>query len=244
MFTSHVCRSGLAVLGAAGLMGAMAAPVSAALLGSYTFENHSLAPTDAIPNDGITFSDFSVGTYGDLTDNNAPSGALRLAGNDTAAGKDNTAGAMSSGEYFSFSITIDSGASLDLSSIEIDYTATNIFNLVTARVFSSVHGFDHLANDTITQLSISTTATLSTLTIDLDNPASNPGVGANVNDGASFDLTGPTSITFYFPFLDESNVDTRYVDFHEIRINGVVVPEPAVASLLGVGALLLRRRRR
>src|SRR5690606_24954373 len=115
---------------------------------------------------------------------------------------------------------------------------------VTARVYSSVHGFDNLVNDTITQVKILTSGTLQTATIDLDDPASNPVVGVNVNDGAAFDLAGPTSITFYFPFLDDSSSDTRYADFHEFRINGVAVPEPATASLLAMGGLVLLRRRR
>ncbi len=212
-----------------------ASPASASLIGSYKFTAHSLAPTDADGGDGITFSNFFLGTgYGDLTDNGAPANALRLSGDDT---KNLSSDAFASDAFFSFMITVAPGWQLDLRSIEVDNQATNTHQYSSARVFSDVQGFDDIVAETIGRVGRTGTGSDEAIQIDLidlDDPTINEGYGGNVLSSSDFDRTGATTVTFYLPWIDQSNVDTRFTDLHEIRINGTAgVPEPSSLVVMG-----------
>jgi hypothetical protein len=123
-----------------------------------------------------------------------------------------------------------------------------LFNYSFSRVYSSAQGTDDLTNDRIGLVGRNSTgsdASIETDTVNLDNPAANTDNGGN-DSAADYNLTGLTSITFFLPWIDDSGVNTRYTDLHEVRINGVaVVPTPAAlpagAALLGL--LAVRRRR-
>lgn len=232
--TSRLATVGVLV----GMTALGASSASAALLGTYAFTSQSLAATDNAPTDGVTFDNLSIGSgLGSLSDNSAPAGALRWSGNDGTA--TTVSGALTNSEVLSFKINIASGVSLDLSSIQLDYTGTNTFSH-GGEFFSSVKG-TNAATGTIGTYAFTTTT--GTHTLNLDSPTSNAG-----NDGSdpasNYNLTGPTTITFYLALFDGSTSSTRFVDLNELRINGTATPEPAMLSLLGLGGLLLTRRRR
>ena len=212
-----------------------ASPASASLIGSYKFTAHSLSPTDADGGDGITFSNFFVGTgYGDLTDNVAPANALRLSGDDT---EEFSSDAFARDAFFSFMITVAPGWQLDLRSIEVDNQATNTHQYSSARVFSDVQGFDDIVADTIGRVGRTGTGydeAIQIDLIDLDDPTINDGYDGYVLSSSDFDRTGATTVTFYLPWIDKSDLETRFTDLHEIRINGTAsVPEPSSLVVMG-----------
>lgn len=215
----------------------------AVVVADYQFTSFSLA-NSAGATTGITVSAFSVGNYGDLTDNGA-SNNLRLSGDDNT--ESGTGTAFTNGNFLSFSVTVAAGFTMDLNTLSLDTQVTNAFQYANARIFTSIQGFDDLTEDTLDRFGISTgggSQALMTNTIDLNGGSY---MGSNISD-ADFDGLTDTTVTFYIPWVDNSGSDTRYSDIDNVILDVTVsaIPEPSSAALLlGLGsiALILRRRK-
>ncbi|BCU78511.1 hypothetical protein [Luteolibacter sp. LG18] len=215
-------------------------PAGAAVLATFSFTNSggvpSLVPTlgaEAIAA-GITVGNFTLGSgAGNPTDQGA-SNTLLITGMDTAG---STATALGLNNYYSFTINIPADKVVTLSSLTMNFTGTNLFydvnnaNGHNARVYSSIGGFDDVTGDTLGRVGYIGTGNAPVEAVTL---------------GAPFATLSGTSITFYMPFIDDSGVATRYITLDNLTINGVVAvpePDPAIIGLIGMTALVIRRRR-
>lgn len=216
----------------------LAAPAHAASV-VYEFTGGSLAPTVSGLPAGVTASNFSIGDFAAGT---LQSDALRLTGADVT--ETTTGGSITANTVLSFSLTIPSGATLDLASITYDYTFSGIDNRsIWARTYTSIPP-GNAANDTIGKFGKTSGDPVSAtdVTVSLDDPESNPFRGSNVNNGDFTGLTDQT-ITFYMPmFKSGTVVDAEYIQFDNVTLN--VIPEPSTALLGALGMLALLRRRR
>lgn len=213
----------------------------AAVVAQYEFTANSLANTAAsIP--GLTVSSFSLGNYGDLTDNGA-SDNLRLSGDDDTDSSTGTA--LTEGNFLSFSVTVAAGFTMDLNTLSIDTQVTNAFQYSNSRIFTDIQGFDEIVDDTIASVGISTgggAQALTTNTIDFNGGSYQ---GSNISD-ADFDGLTDTTVTFFIPWVDNSGSATRFSDVDNVILDVTVtpIPEPSSAMLLGLGGLALLRRRK
>lgn len=228
--------------------GLLAAPATmGANIATFEFTGGSLVPTLGAfaTTNGITVSDLSTGTLGDLFDNGGSGDHLRISGDDAAG---STGDAFTNGAYLSFTVTIPGTVTIDLTGLSADVHVVNAWNWSSSRIFSSVQGFDDVTGDTIGKFGLDAYGDLGPVNqfSDLADPSSNTAVGGNVSAG-DFDNLTSTAITFYVPWNDNSTSATRYTDLDNLTIFGVAsaVPEPSSAALLGLGgiALILRRRK-
>lgn len=192
----------------------------------YEFTGGNMTPTLSTLPAGVTISDFTIGTgLGNLLDNNGSPDALRASGDDT---QNTTDTALTNSAYLSFSLTIPSGVFIDLLSLGVDYQATNAYTRSHTQVFSSVDGFDAPANDAIALVGRTgdgSDPTVVNAAVSLVSPASNPGVGSNVSASDFTALTNRT-VTFYFPWIDNSASNIRFTDIDNISLTFQSVPAP------------------
>ena len=213
---------------------------------SYQFTGGSLAPIVTGLPAGVTASDFSLGsfTFANLSDNGGSGNSLRISGNDFTA--ISTGASITANTVLSFSLTIPVGVTLDLTSLTYDFTSNinSALAFMNARVFSEIPPVSVVA-DTIGVIGVSIEgATSGTgVSLSLATPDSNPGNGANSNNGDFNSLTNQT-ITFFMPIVkgSEGIAATDYTDFDNFTLN--FVPEPSSALLGALGMLVLLRRRR
>jgi hypothetical protein len=160
------------------------------------------------------------------------------AGNTYAQSRGTTASealAVAADDYWSFTVTPNVGFTLDLTTLTFDtiHNATagngDQDTNATMSVFvrSSIDGYASNIGSTFTQAWDTTTTDRS---IDLSAPAFQ-------------DIDTATTFRFY---IFDSGVDTASngLRLDNVVLNGVVVPEPSSAILLGFGSLMLLRRRR
>ncbi|MBK1832121.1 PEP-CTERM sorting domain-containing protein [Verrucomicrobiaceae bacterium R5-34] len=214
----------------------------AVVIANYDFTAYSLTNSVGVT-PGVTVSDFSVGNYGDLTDNGA-SDNLRLSGDDNT---DNSTGAaFTNGNFLSFSVTVADGYTMDLNTLSIDTQVTNAFQYSNARIYTSIQGFDDVVDDTIAQIGVSSGGGFQALTTNIIDFNGDSYLGSNISD-ADFNGLTDTTVTFYIPWVDNSGSDTRYSDVDNVSLDATVtvIPEPSSAMLLGLGglALVLRRKK-
>ena len=201
---------------------AMIASASAATLASYTFDTDlSATATD------VTASDLSGGPGFSVIHSGTNAITTQGQGLDTGD-TSGIFGAISAGEYFTFTVTADAGESLDLTNLTGDFRLRGN-GAQDFYFFSDVNGFN--PSDVI---------------------ASYTGVP---NGGSAFDIDlsgadyqGLSSITFRV-VVDNRFTNTSVASdtgFQGIVLNGdvVTVPEPTSAALLGLGGLTLLARRK
>mgnify|MGYP001394959707 CR=1 FL=1 len=205
---------------------------SAAILANYTF-------TGNLNSTGQTFT----GTVGDLGFSGGDTGqnGLSGAGNVFFRGNGLTtsiASAITSADYFTFTITPGAGAQYQLENLKFTFgvqndSATPFTGSVA--LYSSLDGFTNQIGSTATRAIAANT-------------------GVQFNAPATIDLSGlstlvplaPVEFRFYAAISDLSggNVDNRIVRLDDIQLNGALIPEPSAAFLGSIGALALIRRKR
>jgi lysophospholipase L1-like esterase len=185
----------------------------------YEFTGGSMAPTLTDLPSGVTTSDFSIGTYSfaALSDNGGTGNSLRLSRGDVGT----TSTAALAGPVLSFTLTIPAGVTLNLNSLSIDFTSGGLTGseYINARVFSSIDGYDNLTADTIGTLGrVANGANSGTMALSLSSPDANPTNGAN-SDNGDFDSLTNRSITFYLPFIrDSQSTATEYLDIDNLTL--------------------------
>ncbi len=217
----------------------LSAPAHAASV-VYEFTGGSLAPTVTGFPAGVTASDFLIGSFPNSA---LQSDALRLEGGDI--GTASTGDSFANNTVLSFSLTIPSGVTLDLTSLTFDYTSSGIEDLfMFARTYSSIHGTANVVDDTIGLFGKASgdPESATGVMINLDDPTGNTLRGSNADAGDFAGLTDQT-VTFTMPMIRNNNVDdAAYIQFDNVTLN--FIPEPSAALLGGLGLLALLRRRR
>jgi len=212
--------TGKAILVVAGGVSAIWLSQAAAQTVKYEFTSGSMAPTVTGLPAGVTVSNFSIGTFSlaALSDNGGSGNSLRLSRGDLGT----SSTAALAGPCLSFSLTIQAGTSLDLTSLALDYTSGGVTGAeyMNTRVFSSIRGYGNATADTIGTLGrMANGADSGTMTISLSTPDSNPTNGSNANNGDFNSLTNRT-VTFYLPFIrDSQTTSTDYVDIDNITLS-------------------------
>jgi hypothetical protein len=140
--------------------------------------------------------------------------------------------------YHQFSLTIQNlavGETLDITSLELDYFAENIFQSFFLGPYSDAVGYTG-TGDKLATANIATDAG-DRFTIDLTS--SNAIAGNNFTG-----LSNGTSVEFRFTFADNSVGNTRVHRLDNIVVNGTVnsIPEPSSLALLAPALLLLWRK--
>jgi len=197
---------------------AMVTPI---LAGTAVFDLNggSLAPTrTGLPN-GVAVTDLTIGTgMGDLTDNGAATGTLRISADDVG---NSTVTAFANDAYLSFSVIIPAGVNVNFTSISLDTKGTLIYGNSFSRVFSSVHGFANATADTISAFGrfsgTGTDSSWTTETLDLSDPSTALFNGASVSAGDFNGLTDQV-VTFYLPWIDGAGSSARYMDIDNLTL--------------------------
>lgn len=129
-------------------------------------------------------------------------------------------------DYFSITVTPDPGQVIDFESITLEGARGGGSDRGFV-VRSSVDGFTANLNGPETESMATQRPNLTPYTIDLTDPA--------------FDAVD-SAIEFRFYVF--STAPTNVLEFDNIAINGVVVPEPGSFTLFGAGLLVMLRRKR
>lgn len=239
--SNRVIKSCVAVA-TLGMLG-VAGSAEAAILAQYQFPNDSSPETVDVTAAGVTANNFiannpnneSTGTSVDVAFSTSGFAFIRAA----ATGSDVTA-ALVDDDYWSVTISASNpGEYLDLTSLTLALSAqkNSTQPTFTTQVYlqTSVGGFGtgnptiSGTNTTTSVVGSNTTVTAVTTTFDLT--------------GAAFDNL--SSITFQLRVSDNSAASSTITRFDDVTLNGdVVVPEPMSLSILGLGGLMVGRRRR
>jgi len=238
----------LVVIGALAGFAALASTSSAEIISTFEFTGGSLTPTMGAyaTANSITVSDFSISPlYGDFFDNGGSGDHLRISGDDNT--DSGTGTSLGLGKYMSFTVNNNSGDTLSLTALSFNVKASNVYSYSNSRVYSDVHGFDAVVDDTIGKIGKEGDGSTdwAVQTLDLES-LGNAGQGTNITMG-DFLVADGGSVTFYVPWVDASSSATRYVDVDDISISGTVIPEPATFGLLAVfggGLMFIRRKLR
>ena len=238
---------------------AMATTVQAdVVIGSFEFTDNSLAFTDADLGDGITVSDLDHHSYtlDELFSDNADAVAdntldyMSLNGVESPNG---TGSGVSNGDYFSFTVTNNSGDVLDLRSFTGDFRKNNVFQQFQGRIYNvdvTDPGFDNTAvvDDTIDRLGPNSDGTDTEFVTDdaLLDGTGNSGVNFA---GVATSIADGTSMTFHWVPNMNSNSTARSMAIDNITViqATAAIPEPSSMLLIGLasaGLLVSRRRSR
>lgn len=181
---------------------------------------------------GVESSIFNIGSGG-LGSQNALAGGYRTRG----WGADTLGEAITDNEYFSFSVTADSGYTLDIDSITLfSYSLSSPVHELTLR--SSLDGF---TTNLASSVEAASTAAASEKTLILTGSEFDSVTSAEFR--IYIHSTGTGNDFIHHSFGQLSLVDARY----DVAVNGAaVIPEPSFfASLLGVvilGVMWFRRK--
>lgn len=241
--TSNIrtCAASLALL-------AIALPTAAhaAVLVSFDFTGGSTASSDSsiysttsaydARDAEITAADDPGTTYDDDSDISSSSENAFMRAENTP----NSSSPTGSVFYHEFSMTVanlGAGETLNLTSFDFDYFATNIFGQFFTGVYSDAVGY------TGTGDKLGTT----NITGNAGNSFSLDLTSSNTVAGSAFTgLTNGETIEFRIFFGDSSTAQSRIHRVDNIVVNGTVVPEPGsyalLAGLSGLMFVMLRRR--
>lgn len=195
----------------------LAFPTAKAVEVSYDLRAGNRAPAISGNPDGVTVSDFSVGS---LPGTGGTDDVPRVKGTDVGSASGT---AINNNQYFLFSVTIPEGKFVNFTSLSLTYQ-TNFPNngYSNARVFSSIDGYDNLAGDTIGVVGKAATETpgntVTTDTLNLTDPTSNQLKGANVQAGDFDGLTART-VTFLLPWIDGSSSSADFTDIRSVTLS-------------------------
>ncbi len=214
----------------------------------YQFTGGSMTPTVTGLPVGVSASNFSLGAFTlvNLQDNGGSVDALRISGND--ASNTGTSGSFGANQVLTFSLTIPSDVTLNLTSLSLDFTS----NGITGTQYSNTRIYTNLTSNNSANVTTNTIGilgrssngpTFGNSTISLATPDSNASNGTAVNNGM-FDNLSNQTLTFYMPWVDSGTDATSYIEIDNLTLTFTPVPEPSSVLLGGLGALALLRRRR
>jgi len=214
------------------LLAGLLTAANAAIISQYTFDNptgSATNPASSIVAGGTSSSDFGVGAGFTGTAQTVEYAFVSQSlGLELGVGSD-LADAISTNEYFTFSMTINEGVTADLTNLTLD-VARSTNGAQDFYVFSSITGF--------------TTADV------LDSATGVATTGSSIDvDLSGSEFQGLTNETVEFRvyvdnrYFNANGGSGTYVD--NVTLNGTVaVPEPSSLALLGLGALTITARRK
>ena len=215
------------------------AALEGAIVAEYDFTDSSRASVDTEPNS--TADDFTSGIGINLfiktnVGNPAPADAIEIGNGGDLGGTDpggDETFAINNDDYYSFTITPESGLSINLDSLTFDFhhTANGIDRPSGADAFSLYSSADGFA------------ASLGTAT--MGGADSWHSRSITLSDDASVQqLTAATELRLYVWQSGKVTSSDHDLSIDNIVLHGEVVPEPASITCLGlVGLMALRRRR-
>ncbi|MDF3128546.1 hypothetical protein P0Y35_05000 [Kiritimatiellaeota bacterium B1221] len=232
---------------------------SGSILAQYNFNDEGMIFADSANESGITASDIIPGAALALNDGRSTGNTSEGAGSYFSLGSSIGTGlsttsaswdyAKTNGLYLEFTLTPDSGQSLNLTDLRLDvgYDGTNEFRFAAT---SSLTGFDYNDQLTITTENATDAGSLPNILQSNLNGMSNIPSGVNQNWGFGqdtlIDLSSPTfsnitsAVTFrlYAFKINSANV-SDILRLDNVILNGAVIPEPGSFVLLfGAFALL------
>ena len=236
-----------ATTGVAALAVAMlASSANAAILANYDFDSTIFIPTPNVngakssastvqPTNGTASAfTFTINSSEDAspTDSGFSTSTSNHAFIRSKATGTDAAAAAADDDFFNFTVTANSGYQLNLTSLTFDLGATS-----SSSFTSTLYVWSGVTPPTAGNVIGSGTA------------SSAGGTPIFSSNNKSISLTAPAyqglqTITFRLAFADSLNAGDAINRLDNVVLNGdVVVPEPASLGLLGLGALMLRRRR-
>lgn len=226
-------------IAAVGLMAS--ANLSAQTIVQYDF-NTNLSATTADAN--LTVGDITVGSGLDTAGRSGSSNSLFARASETdAANQISLANAITSNDYFSFTVDVDSGFEMDLTSLAFDlgYTRNGGFEGKQFRtyVLTDIDGFTAANN-----------LGFDTVDVDINGGSLQYPNGTATISLAGAQFQGITSSTEFRLYISDNTGSADYIHrIDNVTLNGAVsaIPEPGTFALLGglfaLGSVMLRRRR-
>lgn len=218
------------------------APLQAQILVQYNFTTNA-DPSTVAANTTASPTTISYPLGGVSGSGRSGDGNLFARGASSSSGglifQNSLANAITANDYFQFSLTPDSGYSVNLTSLTVDWGGqAGSLNSFTFNygLTSSVDG--HTASDVI---GIGSRAVSGT-------PATFGPQSLSLSAAKFQGLSAPVTFRLYFYATDIVGTDSwnKIGRVDNITLNGAVIPEPSTYALFGIGlgALMILRRRR
>ncbi|MFW6153963.1 MAG: PEP-CTERM sorting domain-containing protein [Planctomycetota bacterium] len=188
--------------------------------------DENLTATAMTPGSGL--STFTVTTGGYPTDpylKGAPAGGVSTFSWDGVTYR-STGQALANDYVFTFTVTPKPGAEMSLT--ELSFLAAGGGTSEPPRSVSVFHEGTKLLHENVGTGSDNTRPNMVPMTIDLS--------------GYSQFQTVSTPVTFVFGVSSDGS--SKSIEYDNVVLSGVAVPEPASMALVGLGAVLVARRRR